>query len=197
MKKHDYAIGNKEGPVLVDGTVYKSQQEYNGLFSFSLIIVGIFLYIIGLTFLGLLLGFIGVVFFIAVSQGGKKGKKQKNKNDSNYIGWIVFIIVLIGIFWFFSNNSSTGVPSRNTSYIVEVTGTQGLDFSGSLGGGGSTTTVDGRVPSTYTIRGWPAVAVMQKSDEYGTLTVTIKKDDKILDRQTTTAQYGVVTVSSG
>ena len=90
-----------------------------------------------------------------------------------------------------------GPPSSNSKYVVEVTGTDGVEFTGSLNGAGNSNSVEGTVPQTYEVIGWPAAAVMQKKGETGTLTVTISKNDKILNTQSTSAAFGVVTVSSG
>jgi len=89
------------------------------------------------------------------------------------------------------------IASTKQTYVVEVTGTAGTEFTGSVGGGGSTRTVDGTIPATYKIEGWPAVAVVQKMQETGSLIVTIKQGTKVLDSQITSAKYGVVTATSG
>lgn len=140
MSKNTYAIGSKKGPVMIDGTVWKSQKEFNKYFIIAIIIVAILL------------------FFIFKS---------------------------------FSPSTSSG------PYTIEVSGTSGTEFTGSIGGGGSSRTVEGTVPATYTVSGWPAVAVIQKTGEYGFISVTIKKDGETLDTESTSASYGVVTVSSG
>ena len=49
---------------------------------------------------------------------------------------------------------------------------------------------------TWKVTGTIAVAVIQKDTEYGYLTVSIRRDGKVLDSQTTTAAYGVVSVSA-
>lgn len=145
MGKHTYAIGSKRGPVMFDGTVFKSQKELNKYIIIAVIIVAVFL------------------FFIFKS---------------------------------FSSSTSSG-PTSSGPYIIEVTGTSETEFTGSIGGGSSSRTVEGTVPATYTVSGWPAVAVIQKTEEYGFISVTIKKDGEVLDSQSTSASYGVVTVSSG
>lgn len=88
----------------------------------------------------------------------------------------------------------------SSSYTIEISGTPGVEFTGSLNGGGNSQTIEGSiltVPRTYQIEGWPAAAVIQNKGDWGTLTVTIKKDGKVLNTQTTTAAYGIATVSSG
>ncbi|MBI3623967.1 hypothetical protein HY212_07865 [Candidatus Pacearchaeota archaeon] len=141
-KKHTYAIGSKEGPVMYDGTVYNSQKQLNKYF-----LIGI-----------------GIVATI--------------------------------ILFFYLNSSSSSTSSSNI-YTVEIGGTSGTEFTGNIGGGGSSQTIEGIVPATYTITGWPAVAVIQKTGEYGTISVEISKNGEVLDSQSTSASYGVVTVNSG
>ncbi len=53
------------------------------------------------------------------------------------------------------------------------------------------------VPAPYTISGWSAVAVIQKTEEDGYISVSIKEGDELLDSQSTSTSYGVVTVGSG
>lgn len=138
MSKYTYAIGNKKGPVMFYGTIFKSQKDLNKYIIIAAIIIAISL------------------FFILKS----------------------------------SLNTSSGL------YTIEVSGTSGTEFTGSIGGGSSSRTVEGTVPASYTVSGWPAVAVIQKTDEYGFISVTIKKDGETLDSESTSASYGVVTVSS-
>jgi len=92
----------------------------------------------------------------------------------------------------------TNEPTKTTSnnYVIEITGTNGLEFTGSIGGGANQRSVQGSIPATYEVNTWPAVAVIQKKEASGTLTVTMKKNDRVLNSQTTDADYGVVTVSS-
>ena len=124
--------------------------------------------------------------------------KQENENvkikKSTLVivfGIVMFIIIISSL----SNNRGTINSSDN--YVIEITGTSGLEFSGSIGGGTNHKTVQGTIPETYEVSDWPAVAVVQKKETYGTLTVTIKKNGRTLNSQTTYADYGIVTVSSG
>lgn len=93
-------------------------------------------------------------------------------------------------------NSNPESKVTTSNYVIDITGTDGLEFSGSIGGGTNSRTIDGSIPATYEVSDWPAVAVIQKKDAYGTLTVTITKKGKVLNTQTTTADYGAVSVSS-
>jgi len=77
-------------------------------------------------------------------------------------------------------------------------GTVELSFSGSYGDLSGQTSVDGTVPTTYTIgnpSGDIVSAVFQKQTEGGTLTVQLVKDGVVVASQTTTAAYGIVSVS--
>ncbi|OIO80386.1 hypothetical protein AUJ84_03720 [Candidatus Pacearchaeota archaeon CG1_02_32_132] len=96
-----------------------------------------------------------------------------------------------------NSNENINPPSPPNTYTIEILGTEGIEFSGNIGGGGNSRSIDGSVPSTYTVEGWPAVAVIQKKGASGILKVIMKKGDKILNEQETSAAYGVVTVSSG
>lgn len=86
-------------------------------------------------------------------------------------------------------------------YTVEVYANPGLEFQGSIGGGGNTRSIQGvgtsQTPLIYEIEGWPAVAVIQKMQENGAVIVKIKDaKGNVLGQQSTEAAYGIVTVSS-
>jgi len=90
--------------------------------------------------------------------------------------------------------------AQASPYTVEIriTGTPGLSFLGSYGDLSGLRSVDGTVPATYTIvnpSGDIVSAVFQKMEEMGTLTVQLVKDGVVVESQTTTAAYGVVSVS--
>ena len=131
---------------------------------------------------------------------------QKKPIYKKWWFWTIIVFVLLAVIGSMSSqesnsptsdqNKNLNPPTSSKTYIVEVTGTNGLQFSGSLGGGGESRSIDGEVPSTYTIEGWPAVAVIQKKQESGKLVVTIKRGTDLLSTQETTAAYGVVTVSA-
>jgi hypothetical protein len=97
--------------------------------------------------------------------------------------------VLIGIFvWLIwprgpATVNATIQISSNTSW------------SGSIGADGETTTVDGSGSQSFTVKGTIIVAVIQKQTEQGYLTVSIIVDGQTKASQTTTAAYGVVSVS--
>lgn len=114
---------------------------------------------------------------------------------------IMYIVTLI-IVSIFISGCGPSIPSQNTKYTIEVYANPGLEFQGNIGGGGNSQSIDGvgrgQTPVTYEVVGWPAVAVMQKQIEGGTLIVVMKDSKgKIISQQSTSAAYGVVTVSSG
>lgn len=107
-----------------------------------------------------------------------------------------------------------GDPLNSLRWRFEVSGTTGLDFSGSYGSEGSSTSVDGAIPASYSVEGEIASGVFQKREEHGTLTVRLLNQQEQLYRAepcgdldfrdldwievesaTTSADFGVVTVS--
>lgn len=86
-------------------------------------------------------------------------------------------------------------PPAPASLAVEVSGTPGLGFEGSLGTVPASRSVEGRVPTRYTVETAVAVAVnLRKASEDGELTVRILRGDEEVARQTTIAPYGSVLV---
>ena len=96
--------------------------------------------------------------------------------------------------------ASSILLTQASPYIVEirVEGIPGLSFSGSYGDLGSQKSVDGTIPETYTIEnpeGDIVSVVFQKQERGGTLTVKLMKDGKVVKSESTTAEFGVVSVS--
>ena len=86
-------------------------------------------------------------------------------------------------------------PPGSATLAVEVSGTPGLGFEGSLGTAPASRSVEGRVPARYTVETAVAVAVnLRKAAEDGELTVRILRGDQEVARQTTTQPYGSVLV---
>ena len=87
-------------------------------------------------------------------------------------------------------------PPSSGQATVLITGSTGMTFAGALGEGLDQRSVSGRTPTTYNLRSnfGIFVAVIQKDRENGSLTVEIQcaRDGS---RQTTTAPFGVVTVT--
>lgn len=109
------------------------------------------------------------------------------------IGALFFFILLMFV---------TNLPTVKASpYKVEiqVRGTSGLEFSGSYGDTGGQKSVDGTVPETYTIEdpeGNIVSCTFQKQQTSGTLTVKLVKDGEEKKSKSTTAEYGVVSLSA-
>ncbi|MFZ2071509.1 MAG: CFI-box-CTERM domain-containing protein [Halobacteriota archaeon] len=106
----------------------------------------------------------------------------------------IVVLVMFGLI------ASSILLVQASPYTVEirVEGTSGLSFSGSYGDLGSQKSVDGTVPKTYTIEnpeGDIVSAVFQKQERGGELTVKLVKDGKVVKSESTTAEYGVVSVS--
>lgn len=105
------------------------------------------------------------------------------------LGLIVLFIVIIGLAMIFGGSSSS-----TTTVVVESDGA----YSGSIGGlDGGQTTIDGNGNENFTVNDTYASACIQK-DAFNpgkTLTVKIVRDGNVIQEQTTTADYGVVTVS--
>ena len=114
---------------------------------------------------------------------------------------VVILIVIIAVASSLAGGSS-GVPLFSTStYTIQVTGTSGVQFSGSYmvtdsSGGSNSQSVDGTVPQSYTATGTIISVVFQNQGDSGTLTVKILKDSTVVKQSTTTAAYGVVSVAT-
>lgn len=110
------------------------------------------------------------------------------------IGIISLVLVILELF------ASSTIVVQASPYTVEirVEGTSGIPFSGNYGDLGSQKSVDGTVPKTYTINdpeGDIISVVFQKQCKSGELIVKIVKDGKVVKTESTTAEYGVVSVS--
>lgn len=104
------------------------------------------------------------------------------------VGVIVFLLIFGAIFYF-------SIPKERTvRFTIRIE--SNTDWAGSIGADGSSWTIEGYGSETRKVTGTIAVAVIQKQTDYGYLTVTILRDEKVLDSQTTTAAYGVVSVSA-
>lgn len=99
------------------------------------------------------------------------------------IGFAVLLIVLGGLF------SST---DNTTTIVVESDGS----FSGAIGGlEDGERSIEGSGNENFTVNDTYASACIQKGiGNNGDLTVKIVRGGKVVDEQTTSAEYGVVTV---
>jgi len=105
-----------------------------------------------------------------------------------WIGVAIIAVLLLVAF---------GAASQLSVVLVKID--HSGSWSGALGYDSSTRSIDGFGPATYRISltGMRIVtAVIQKGSQYGTLTVSITTEDgRILARESTSAPYGVVTVT--
>lgn len=98
-----------------------------------------------------------------------------------------------------SSTTPTPTPTPTPSGVqIRVSGTSGISFQGGYGDVGGQQSVEGTIPETYYLgepQGGIVSASFQKWCDSGTLTVEIIDDGQVVESRTTTASYGVVTVS--
>jgi len=110
---------------------------------------------------------------------------------------VLALAIIIGVFV----SQSPGFSPPSQDFTIRVSGTSGLDFSGSYsvmkdGIITSSETVYGVVPTQYRAKGAAVSAAFQKQSESGTLKVQILKGGKVVKEEQTTAAYGVVSVAT-
>lgn len=98
------------------------------------------------------------------------------------------------------NQPAPGEPGE--PIVIQVSGTDGIPFSGNYGDMEGGQSVDGTVPQSYETDISQDIMDMdiltanfQKNGAGGELTVEITRGDEVLASQTTTAEYGVVDVT--
>lgn len=89
----------------------------------------------------------------------------------------------------------------DSAFVIKVSGTIGLEFSGSYlvvtaSGQSTSKSVDGIVPTEYSVTGNIVSGVFQKQTEEGNLKVEIIKGGQVIASSETTAAYGVVSVAT-
>lgn len=110
---------------------------------------------------------------------------------TGFIVSIIFIAITFGSWWLITLLTT---PKTATFYIEIESNTS---WMGVIGGDGSMRSINGYGSQTWKLTGYRVVsAVIQKQTEEGYLTVRILKDGKVVDKQTTTAPYGIVSVSA-
>lgn len=100
---------------------------------------------------------------------------------------LILIIVVPSLLWI---NSVT----RVATFTIQVN--SDTSWTGSYGGQAGTTSVDGLGSQTFSVTGTIASAVFQKQTTYGFLEVSILLNGSVVAHQSTTAAYGVVSVSA-
>jgi hypothetical protein len=84
-------------------------------------------------------------------------------------------------------------PPAPATFLIEITGTSGVTFEGSIGTAPSTQAIDGQVPAQFSVKTAVAVAVtVTKKQEDGELTVRVLREGQELTRRTTSSPYGTV-----
>ena len=111
------------------------------------------------------------------------------------IGVIAIIIIVVAI------STCNGVIPGNSVFQIKVSGTEGLEFSGSYmvttaDAKVTSKSVDGFVPEQYSVTGTMVSVVFQKQTEAGFLSVEIIKGDEVIANEYTTAAYGVVSIAT-
>jgi hypothetical protein len=84
-------------------------------------------------------------------------------------------------------------PPAPASLVIEISGTPGMSFEGSIGTAPSTKRIEGRVPAQFAVETAVAVAVsVTKKEEDGELTVRVLRGEQEMTRRTTSSPYGTV-----
>jgi hypothetical protein len=125
----------------------------------------------------------------ATEETVSKDKHQKTNPYLLVAAAFIALILIAGVIWY------TSIP---TTAFFDIRVQSNTSWQGSYGTPGSMTTVDGSGEEDFSAQGTIASAVFQmQTGNYGdTLTVTIFRGNTVLATQTTTAAYGVVSVSA-
>ena len=87
------------------------------------------------------------------------------------------------------------LPPSGIDLVIEVSGTPGVTYQGSLGTGSVNKSIEGQVPAEFTVHtAVAAVVSVTKEQEAGDLTVRVLRGGQEVARRTTTAPFGNVTV---
>ena len=111
----------------------------------------------------------------------------------------LFFGIAIAMFMLYGcGDSMTGIESN---FIIKLTGTDGIKFSGnySFVGTGDVPkpmVVTGTIPFEYTGKGVTAVCFFRKTSEEGTLKVEILNARKVISESVTEIPYGFVTLKT-
>ena len=87
------------------------------------------------------------------------------------------------------------IPPEGIDLVIEVSGSPGVTYQGSLGTGSVNKSIEGQVPAEFTVKtAVAAVVSVTKEQEAGDLTVRVLRGGQEVARRTTTAPFGTVTV---
>jgi hypothetical protein len=118
-------------------------------------------------------------------------KRARPSSCAIIVGVLLSIVIIALIMAWSSMLSAPGVLSA--TYTIKID--SNTSWSGAMGGLSSPTTRDGSGSALFNVQSSLASACVQKQTEGGYLTVTILRNGQVVEYQTTTAAYGVVTVS--
>lgn len=136
-----------------------------------------------------------------------KAETPEPKKGISIIGWIGIIffggIALLALFGQ-RDDGSTGIghllSGGRSNYVIRVEGSPGLSFSGSYmvvtGNGSQQKSVESTVPASYNVSGSIVSATFQKQSESGSLNASIEMNGRTVQKSSTSAAYGVVSVAS-
>jgi hypothetical protein len=137
--------------------------------------------------------------------------------------WLIALSILVWLCWLVASElynqpdrkqQSWEVPYEpieltESDFTIEVSGDEGLEFSGSYCEWGKTNVVrlnmvsgsvrcvfDGTVPARYSARGFTISYTFQKKGKFGVLKVRILKEGKIVAESSTSSAYGVVSATT-
>lgn len=108
---------------------------------------------------------------------------------------VISIFLLYGMICCSSDDDVYG--SKDCSWKLEVLGTQGTPFDGSIGVDGASRSIEGTIPETYQVgTGDVCACVLQKDTNNSNLMILrLYRNNSFIVEERTTAGYGVVTVS--
>ena len=128
---------------------------------------------------------------------------QEQKKSMAIPPWVLVVIGIIGVLLliaFLSNPEGFMKQIKNESqFTIKLTGTSGLKFNGVYAAtldNGSTTTqsVEGVLPTQYSVIAKVVSVSFQKETTKGTLRVDILKENTIIKSSETSATYGNVMI---
>jgi hypothetical protein len=125
----------------------------------------------------------------ATEETTSKDRRQKTNPRLLIAAAFIVVILVAAVIWYIS------IPQPA---FFDIRVQSNTSWQGSYGSTGSMTTVDGSGEEDFSAQGTIVSAVFQmQTGNYGdTLTVTIFRSNTVLATQTTTAAYGVVSVSA-
>jgi len=142
--------------------------------------------------------------FLTKSRSMTKRKRQRQILVSILliiiVGCVIYGVTSGGFLETFSEVSRSSRPG-DQEFTIRVTGDSGLKFRGDYmlvasGQSSASKSVEGTTPSTYTATGTMLSISFQKQCEGGALRVTILRGGTIVRESSTTAAFGVVTVTT-